>query len=224
MKLPLLLSLLTCALPSLADDTVTVPKSRLEELQRKEAELDRLKGQLDKTKTDLDKTKGENVRLKQQQAEDAARIAKVAAPAHQSPPLATLPPLSKATPVDALDLVNYYRADPAAADQRFRKQSFQVRGEVLAFETAIIVKPYKILLKTGDRDFQVVCNVQPPDKYKAIFTSNHGAEIVGTLPREPNETLARMGDTVIVQGECKGLNDSRIVMAGCELKSVVRGR
>src|SRR6266481_5562067 len=51
-----------------AQDTVTVPKSRLEELERKEAELNKLKG-------DLNKTKDENAELKQQHKVDAAKIA-----------------------------------------------------------------------------------------------------------------------------------------------------
>jgi hypothetical protein len=228
--LPLFSVLLICALPLLAEDTVTLPKSRLEELQRKEAELDQLKGQLRKVKTDLDKTEGENVELKKQHEEDAAKVAPTPAlatalaPAHESPPLASLPPLTKAEPVDAMDLANYYRTDLAAADERFRKKSFQVRGEVTGFETLMIVKTYKILLKTPGRDLQVICSVQPPEKYQAVFSANHGTEMVGTQPRELNETIVRVGDTIIVQGECKGLRDSRVVMAGCELKSIKPGR
>ncbi len=80
---------MSAALSALAQDTVTIPKSRLEELQRKEAELDRLKG-------DLKATKGENLQLKKQHTEDAAKISS-APPAqpvvtHASPPMAELLP------------------------------------------------------------------------------------------------------------------------------------
>ena len=69
-----------------AQETVTIPKSRLEELQRKEAELDSLKG-------DLKATKGENLQLKKQHQEDAVKIS--ATPhtqpvvTHVSPPMAS---------------------------------------------------------------------------------------------------------------------------------------
>jgi hypothetical protein len=218
-------SLLVISLPVLADDTVTIPKSRLEELQRKEAELDKLRGDLGKTKSDLNKAKDENVELKKQREQDAAKIANSPAPVviHESPPMASLTPLAKGEVVDAMDLANHYRADSAAADQRYRKHSFQVQGEVVAFEKAIVIKPYNVLLKTADRELKVVCSVQPPEKYSAVFTTKHGAEMVGLLPHHTEEPFLKLGDTVVVSGECRGLSDSRVVMGRCELKSVKRG-
>src|SRR5579864_9359847 len=51
-------ALLLLARPARAQDTVAIPKSRLEELERKERELDRLKG-------DVSQTKAENAQLKE---------------------------------------------------------------------------------------------------------------------------------------------------------------
>src|SRR5689334_10447335 len=45
---PVLLSALLCGFVGAAQDNVTVPKSRLEELERKEKELERLKGEKSK--------------------------------------------------------------------------------------------------------------------------------------------------------------------------------
>jgi hypothetical protein len=228
MKLPhktlLGVILLAAALPLRADDTVTIPKSRLEELQRKEADLEALKNQLLKAKTDLDQTKGENQQLKKQHEVDAVKIAQPSAPAHESAPLASLPPLNKVDPIDAMDLANYYQQDPAAADQRFRKQSFPVQGQIIAFEKPLFTNPYKILLKTPDRDVPVVCEIQPPEKYNSVFIANHGSQMVGSLTREYPDVLARLGDLVVVRGECKGLRDGRVVMAACELKSAQPSR
>src|SRR5262249_34695697 len=125
----------------------------------------------------------------------------------------------KTDPVDAMDLATYYRSDHASADQRFHKQSFKIQGEVVAFEKVWILRSYGVLLKTPDRAVQVVCEVQPPDKYKSVFTAKHGSEMVGTQERYEDEPLLRVGDLVTLQGECKGLNDSRVVMGGCELKA-----
>ena len=54
------LGIFSLALPARSQDNITIPKSRLQELEEKERELNRLKG-------DLDKTKDENVQLKKQQ-------------------------------------------------------------------------------------------------------------------------------------------------------------
>src|SRR5207245_892364 len=112
--LTLLLLPVTLAFSIMAQETVTIPKSRLEELQRKEAELNSLKG-------DLKATKGENLQLKKQHQEDSIKISSAPTPmaTHVSPPIASLPPLTTGEIVDAMDLANYYRADAAAADHRF---------------------------------------------------------------------------------------------------------
>src|SRR2546427_707462 len=115
--------LLIAALPfsGHAQDDATIPKSRFEELQRKEAELEKLKGE-------LRTTKGENVQLKKQHQEDAAKTAVVppAQPvvAHASPPMASLAPLVQGDTVDAMDLANYYKADATrpSADSHERRR------------------------------------------------------------------------------------------------------
>src|SRR5207253_11293185 len=85
----LLLLLLVClSFPVAAQDTVTIPKSRLEELERKEAELEKLKGA-------LHTAKGENVQLQKQHQEDAARIASVPIVIHVSPPMTSLHTLTE---------------------------------------------------------------------------------------------------------------------------------
>ena len=140
----ILLASLALALPVWAQDSVTVPKSRLDELQRKEAELEKLKGELSKAKS-------ENVQLKKQQDQDSAKIA--SAPlvdAHLSPPIGTLAALKDDETISALDLGNHYRADAAAADQRYRAKRFRVEGQIVAFEKAPMIRPYRFILKTAD--------------------------------------------------------------------------
>src|SRR5207244_13122977 len=141
----------------MAQETVTIPKSRLEELQRKEAELDSLKG-------DLKATKGENLQLKKQHQEDAVKIS--ATPhtqpvvMHVSPPMASLPPLNPGEIVDAMDLANYYRADAAAADHRFRKQVLKVQGEISGFEKPTFIRDDGIFLMNEASDLSVLAVVK----------------------------------------------------------------
>ena len=209
-------------------DTVTVPKSRLEELERKEAELNKLKGDLNTTKGDLDKTKGdlnktkdENLELKKLHEADAAKIAETPQVVkYVSPPMNSLPPVTAGKMVDAMDLADHYRMDPAAADQRYRKQVFQVQGEVVGFRNPLFLKPYRIFLKTPDQSARVICSVQPPEKYSAVYTVKEGSQLVGTMPRYEDEVIARLGDTVVVEGKCDGVKDSVVHMSECALISV----
>lgn len=207
----LLIGLLLCsALHVFAQDDVSIPKSRLEELERKERELDRLKG-------DLNKTKDENVQLKREKAK--AETKPIATPApeavvtHVSPPIASLPPLKPEEMVESLDLANYYHADIPAADQRFRHQKLRVRGEIVGFEKPLFLRNYRILLKTADRDTKVICDLLPPQNSNAVFTTNHGSQLVA-LSGENRTLIAKVGDVAVVKGECKGIH-SGVVMLSC---------
>ena len=100
---------------ALAQETVTIPKARFEELERKERELDQLKGE-------LSAARGETARLKKEKDEAVAKAAAVVATGpvepvvtHVSPPMSTLPSLAKGEIVDAMDLANHFRADATAA-------------------------------------------------------------------------------------------------------------
>ena len=218
LSLALLLLLMPGAtLPCWSQETVTIPKARLEELERKEAELDKLKG-------DFSKTKGENMQLKKLQEQGTLKPSAVppSRPSitHTSPTMSSLPPLSPGEIVDSMDLANYYRVDPAAADIRFRKRTFGVQGEIVAFEKPPFIRDYRILLKTGDRDIRVIGNFSPPESYSAVLTVRNGSELVGQRPNQNRVPIAKVGDRVIIEGRCSGLKDGAVRLADCELKSV----
>jgi hypothetical protein len=174
-------------------------------------------------KQELSRAQEQNVQLQKQHEADAAKVASALAAEpliiHDSPPMVSLPPLQSGDTVDAMDLANYYRADPATADQRYRNRSFLVRGEVARFEKTLFSREYRIILKTADREIKVTCSVFPPETYKAVFTVNDGAEMVGLTPREARVPLAKVGQTVLIGGQCKGLRNSQVTIAGCELKA-----
>jgi putative nucleic acid binding protein len=198
-----------------AEEMVTIPKSRLEELERKEAELDRLKG-------DLSKAKAEKTQLQKHYDETVAKAATAQlAPtvsAQPSPPVASLPPLQSGEIVDALDLANHYRADPAAADRRYRKRTVQVRGEIARFEKPMFTRDYKIVLQSSDRQVSVLCDFSPPDNYQSVYTTQGGSQLVATLVGQKRLVLARVGDTVTIQGQCRGLSDSSVKLADCAIR------
>jgi hypothetical protein len=133
--------------------------------------------------------------------------------------MASLPPLKDSSMVEAMDLANYYRTDAPAADRRYGKRTFQVRGEVERFEKPSFIRDYKIVLKTANRQTLVVCDVIPPEKFSAVFTVNNGSELVGLMAGETRVPIAKVGGNVVIEGRCKGLSGSTVKMAGCELKS-----
>ena len=196
-------------LPLLAQDTVTVPKSRLEELERKERELERLKG-------DVNKTRNENARLKNQLQQAATNAPAAPVVARVSPPLESLPPLQTGAVVESADLANYYQSDPAAADRRFRNQHLTVRGEVVGFEKPLWRRDYRILLQGPDKASRVVCNFYPPDNMTAVFTSEHGTKLVG-LVNQSRVPLARLGEQVRIKGLCQGWREGAVLISAGEL-------
>jgi hypothetical protein len=196
-----------------AQDDVTIPKSRLEELEKKERELERLKG-------DLNKTKNENTQLKKEKAKAEAKPVANPTPepvvTHVSPPIASLPPLKPEEIVESLDLANYYHADAQIADQRYHHQKLRVRGEIVGFEKPLFLRNYRILLKTADRDTKVICDLLPPENSNAVFTTDHGSQLVA-LSGEKRTVLAKVGDIAVVKGECKGLHSGAVMLSCWEL-------
>ena len=192
----------------LAQDTVTIPKSRLEELERKEAELQKLK-------QGTTNAPAGNVPTPYN-APPAATTTPGAqppppVPTRVSPPAASLPPMTQGEIVDALDIANQYLADVPSSDKRYRGQKIIVRGEIVGFEKAMFLRDYKVLLAGPDRSTKVVCDLVTPRKYSAAFTIDHGSQIVGQFG-ENRETFGRVGQVVLVHGRCKGWKDGSVVI------------
>jgi len=195
-----------------AAETVTITRSRLMELERKEAELDAIKGR-------LQKTEGENQTLKTQRdaaEKKAATIAAESAPVakHVSPPIATLLPLEPSLIIDAKDLGDYLQHDPSLATKRFDNQQIKVRGEIVGFAKGLFTRNYQVLLRTADRDLRIECDFYPPERFSAVFVAKNGAELVG-LQRETRVPIAKSGQIVVVTGRCKGLAGGAVKMVGC---------
>jgi len=201
--------LLSFARHTHAQDTVTVPKSRLEELERKERELERLKG-------DVSKTNAENAELREKLHQ--MQTNQVAAPpaSHPVPAVATLPPLQPGDVIDSKDLVAYYRQEPAAAEQRFGNQRLTITGEIAGFEKPLLKRNYRVLLPGTEATTKVICDFYPPDKFNAVMIANHGTELVGVIG-ETRVPLAKVGEHVLIKGSCKGARESNVLISAGEL-------
>ena len=228
----MILSTFAVTLPVQGDDKVTISKSRLEELERKEAELEKLKKEADKAESGRQQLESEQRRLKSEavelkKAKEAAEVRAAAAVAaaasvepaiqHDTPAIATLPPVQKGEAVDAMDLMNHYRSDAAAAAKRYGAQPIRVKGEAVYFQKPGFVRYYSIYLKTTDRNWKVACRVYPPEKYSAVFPAKGGEDLVATTGSGARAVIARLGQTIVVEGRCQGLRDQMVNLTGCTL-------
>lgn len=226
-------------LPSRAEEKVAIPKTRLIELEQKEKELEALKAELarargEQVKLKREKETAEAERLKAERnnqklleaktaAETKAARAEAAAVqaeppiAHDTPALATLPPLKKGDVVNALDLMNHYRADAAGAADRYGKQRIRVRGVVWGFDKPLFNSRYVVFLRTTERAWRLECTVVPDRELNATFVGQQGQTLMGVLRSGARLALARVGQTVEVEGEVKGLKDQALALVNGRL-------
>jgi myosin heavy subunit len=243
----ILLGAVVAASAAIAQETVTIKKSRLEELERKEAELEKLKAELatakgelkttkselgsakselGTTKTELSETKKELTSAQTQNEEfkkqavtvQSSNAAEPKIIAHTSPPMESLPPLQDGAVVNAMDLMNHYKTDPVAADKRYRGRRIKVEGEVVALEKPMFISTYNVILKTVNPEWRVVCNVSLPPHLTEAHTADHGKKIMGGSSRLAPVTLVEVGQKVTISGRCKGLNDSTVGVVAAQLQ------
>ena len=214
--IPLFLILFGCAPLAVAQDTVTIPKSRLEELERKEAELEKLKGATKPQPAIENSAAKKHDEVAPQNLPQVAVPAPTAAP-YEAPSFAALTPLEKDSVVSAADLAAHYRSNPSMADERYRKRTFKVQGEIVGFEKPMLVRNYNILLKTAEPLMRVICDFYPAENFKAVYTINNGTGLIGTRP-DTRVPIAKVGDHVIIEGRCKGLSGGGVKLTNCELK------
>jgi hypothetical protein len=214
MVLALIATVCALALPVelKAQDTVTIPKSRLEELERKAAELDRLKG-------DHAKTQAENKQLQQKHDAAVAKLATLpaAAPAtNTSAPVATLPAPVDGEEVLASDLGNYFKFEPQAAAQRYEGRRIRVRGEIAGFGSTPFTRSYQIHLRTPDPTWRVSGHFTADERYKAVFPSSDGTELMAVIS-DAKTPIMKTGEVVVLEGVCRGTRKNAIVIGSARL-------
>lgn len=224
--------------PLRAQDTVTIPRARLQELERKEKELEALQAELGRTRTEQEKlrrekeqaeaahARSESEKLKLTQAKEAAEARAAAAQSaakaelgieHHTPELASLAPLKKGEVVEAMDLMNHYRADAAGAKQRYGKHRIRVRGSVAGFDKTLFASTYEVLLQTTERAWKVMCSVRPPEEFTATFPAQHGETIMAVTRSGARFTLLRVGQTVEIEADCRGLKGQQLELSSGRL-------
>jgi hypothetical protein len=196
-----------------ADESVTISKSRLEELERKAAELERLKGS-NAPAVKAPEAKVLPVAAPSQGVSAPPAVAAVARPAVQVPTV----PLAPGEVISCEELAGHYLSNPSAADARYRGKKITVRGRIVAFDKPLFIRNYKILLQTSESAVRVICDIYPPTEYKAVYTTKEGTELVAVISERERVHLSRLGDYVTIRGQCTGFKGSAIRLTNCSLQ------
>lgn len=193
-------TVLLAPVSSWTQETVTIPQSRLKELEQKEAELERLKagsstrgGTLPNTSASVAPT-----------APAAGSI-----PATPNVPLSSLPQLQPGQKVSSIDLVSQYLADPVGAGNRYRNTAVVVEGKIVRVGKQLLRRQYELVLEGPQAGQELVCTLRAPDEFEAVYTTNSGAELVATS-RGVRTTLAKVGTNTALRGKCKGLKGAQV--------------
>jgi len=118
--------------------------------------------------------------------------------------------------VDAAELVQQFKTDSAAAEERCQKKTFRVKGVIQRFEAKLFRRQYEVILQSPEKFMRVVLRFDYPDDYKSIYTIQNGQKLVGHPAENKEVTLMTVGDAVVFQGRCKGLRDAEIIFTGCK--------
>lgn len=200
----------TCS--CLAQEMVTIPKARLMELERKEAELEQLR-------RDSRPVAGAMVNSTPSPAKAAASPKPATHPVTNAlvkagTPLAELPPLRSGEVVSAAELLQHYQVAPAAAARRYEQVRIRVAGEVVSFDKPRFVRYAVVLLNAGAAKDQVVGRIEPPPGVANLFTTKNGTELVGASANGVRTTLAQLGQRLVVEGWCKYSPAQGVVLTG----------
>lgn len=186
-------------------------KYRDEELRRKEEEVEKLKQDLARQQQELQQLKTDNERLRREQKNTVPRPA----PPAPSKPLADVQAVGPTDVIDVQDLVLYYEADRAGADQRFLKKDFRIRGVVAGFSPKLFIRWYDVGLESPSKSINVVCKFGYRDEWQSVYTTERGRKLIAKVPRA-ELTLLKVGQTVTIQCRCEGFRDGEIEFNKCE--------
>jgi len=217
---------------SLAQETVVISKSRLEELERKEAEWKKLKSEVPKAGLEKNELRRNHAEFEQSplspvggtaaksQSEFGGNAVAPPAVTRPTPAISTLPPLTPGQVVEANELMSHYRTEPGAAAKRYEANRIRVAGEIVGFEKPMFVRYAIITLKTSERSWRVACRLEPSANLPSLFTARNGDQLVGATSSGARSILAIVGQNAIIEGWCRGLKEQSLTLTSATLVSV----
>jgi hypothetical protein len=192
--------------------------------RQKEAEVQRLKQDLARAEAEAAKLNQSEAKPKNEDGPPAvapvespvSTPAAVRAPAPVKPAAVDRQTLRIDEVVDTADLIEEFKMDSAAANERYQKKAFRIKGLVERFETKLFRRKYDVVLKSPEKFLRVILRFDYPDEYKSIYTIQNGQKLVGHPAANKEVTMMTVGDAVVFQGTCKGLRGEEVILTGCK--------
>jgi hypothetical protein len=176
------------------------------------AELEKLRDELRQAREEIRVLREENARLRGAAPAPAASVGQpppAAAPAGSPVAIVTLAPLADGEVVPLDRLLADYRQSALAADARYKGRRFAVRGTVNGFEKPFVGLRWGVILRGADAFGRVQAKVSFPG-LSDLRQAADDTELWGRRPFKPENLLARVGDEIILEGDCDGLDDGVI--------------
>lgn len=190
------------------------PAELFKALRQKTAELDELRGRV-ASRQDKPETLGGKSAGTAALGPIGSELSKDAS-AKLVPDLAGLPPLRETDVVAAEELAQYFKTDPRIAEARFKKKTFRIHGKVERFEERPFVRKVAVVFETSVRSAQIVCELQFPDEFSAVYGAKDGRVLVGIGKGRNQVRLMEVGDFVTMKGKCEGLHGVSVIISHCE--------
>jgi len=192
--------------------------------RQKDAEVQKLKQDLARAEAEAAKLNRAEPQPKNEEAPPAAAQVQSSVSTPQSgltaapvkPAAVDRPSLKIDGVLDAADLIDEFKMDSAAANERYQKKAFRIKGVVERFETKLFLRKYDVVLKSPEKFLRVVLRFDYPDEYKTIYAIQNGQKLVGHPAANKEVTMMTVGDSVLFQDTCKGLRDEEIIITGCK--------
>ncbi len=187
---------------------------QLAQARPKASEVDRLKEELAQARVEIERLKEENARLRNETAQRAQLPVTAMTSSTHLLPVIDLPPLDLKEAIPAQTLINHYKADAGKADARYKNQSIRIQGEVERFEPPWAGLTHTVYLKGADKFSVIKCQVRFPG-ISDLTISADGKTLSGAPPFRKEAPLLRVGEVVVLEGTCAGLQNTALVFKKC---------
>lgn len=180
-------------------------------IRRKLEEIERLKSDLTKAEQEL--------RQLQPEGSPAAPGAPGTQPGSAAPSsnLADLPALTPETIVGVDTLVAHFRADHAAAQARYHKQTFIIKGNVTRFNPRVARRSYDLIFEPAERAPLIVAQFDYREHYRAVYTRDNGQSLFARLSERDESPLLHTGDSILIRGRCAVMKDGTVRLTRCTI-------
>jgi hypothetical protein len=189
--------------------------------KRKQAEIQKLKQDLARAEEEAARLNPADGNVEPQKPKRPEKVesspARSLTPEGPAKTIAELPSLKPDEIMDATELVQQFNSDPSGADRRYRNKTFRVRGVIERFEPRMFVRKYDVILGSPDRFVRIVAGFDYPNDYRTVFATEHGQKLVGKPAGNQEVVMMCVGQTIVLQGKCKGARDTEIVFTGSGL-------